>query len=190
MLNGVGRGQKAFAPFAGQHHEIGNHHHMAHTEAEMQAVREAGNAMAIVMEKARSVLEAAEIDMKVLAPDERLLSDLQAIYLKHDQAVEALTSSTAAVQAVLRKKINKKIFNEVRGNPAHTLETASSWSAERRAPGPPFGRRLQPPGLTFAAPPPPIVGSSRMEWRRSGLLCSCHKRPTWTPTPSGTLRFY
>ena len=96
----------------------------------MQLVREAGNAMAVVVEKARTSLEAAEIDMKVLAPDERLLSDLQAIYLKHDQAVEALNSSTAAVEAVLRKKLGKKHYNEVlRRHASRTHRRASSCSS-------------------------------------------------------------
>ena len=43
----------------------------------MQAVREAGNAMAVVMEVARNASEAAGLDPAVLAPDEKLLFDLQ-----------------------------------------------------------------------------------------------------------------
>ena len=44
----------------------------------MQAVREAGNAMAVFMDTARAAGEAAGLDPAVLAPDEKLLFDLQA----------------------------------------------------------------------------------------------------------------
>eukprot|EP00966_Prymnesium_polylepis_P317670 7339306-Prymnesium_polylepis.3 len=62
--------------------------------------------MAAQMAEVRAALDTADIDPSALEPHESLLDDLQAVYLKHDQAVEALTSATAAVEGILHKGKN------------------------------------------------------------------------------------
>ena len=77
-----------------------------------QAVRDAGDALGTLMETARTAFEEADVPADVLAPDEGLLKNLQDLYLAHDKAVEALTTSFAAVEDVMKrfqKKASKKV---------------------------------------------------------------------------------
>jgi hypothetical protein len=112
VLHFVPRGKRALLPFADQRKPIGSRGARyalgarAISEAEVQAVREVGSAMAAQMAEVRAALDTADIDPSALEPHESLLDDLQAVYLKHDQAVEALTSATAAVEGILHKGKN------------------------------------------------------------------------------------
>ena len=161
VVNSVERGVKALKPFANdQKHTMGSHttSGSSHTDEEMQAVREAGNAMGVLMEQVRAAFEEAEVEQQALEPDERLLKSLQVrhqrergtqptpahhaqsvtptrhaqhatlghrapvpqdLYLAHDLAVEALTTSVAAVKDIMKRfeksKHKTKLVAEVRG---------------------------------------------------------------------------